>query len=99
MAIIDACPACNGLGTRTTDSRLYGERRVRRKRCHSCGHRWSTEEMPLGTQSEHDQAITTARSAIANLTALIETLEQQRDRFGPRRLDAHDDPPADRKVA
>lgn len=99
MATIDACPACNCLGTRILDSRLYGERRVRRKACLTCDHRWSTEELPLGTQSEQEAAIAAARQAIATLHGLIAALEQQMGRFGPRRLDAHDRPNGDREAA
>lgn len=39
---------CNGESLRIVDSRDHGTWRRRRRECTSCGHRWTTEEIPLG---------------------------------------------------
>lgn len=70
MAQIDPCPKCGAPGVRTTNTRRYGERRVRRKCCGACGHRWSTAEVPL----ELEQEIASARQAIAAAAAALDGL-------------------------
>lgn len=46
----DPCPSCARLGSRVVDSRPYEampQWRRRRRACVTCGHRWSTVEVPL----------------------------------------------------
>jgi transcriptional regulator NrdR family protein len=43
-----ACPLCKALEVETTISRPRKASRYRRKRCRSCGARWSTVELQVG---------------------------------------------------
>lgn len=41
----ECCPACEAVGTKVRDSRPMPYGRLRRRRCLTCGHRWSTVEI------------------------------------------------------
>lgn len=67
MARQDICPSCGAGPVGVIDTRVYADRRIRRKRCGACDHRWTTAEVPVDRDRDHTAvlaAITEARAAL-----------------------------------
>lgn len=41
------CPSCNGVDEFVIDTRDISEGQRRRRECRTCGHKWTTLEMPM----------------------------------------------------
>jgi hypothetical protein len=83
IEIGDPCPACLGNGTRVSDSRPYLHNRAwrrRRRYCRTCGHRWSTIEVPI--ELVEDGLIGMTQGAgIRTLVREVELAQLALDRF------------------
>lgn len=91
------CPTCKGV-SRVVDSRVTGNSIRRRRRCESCGERWSTYEVDSGVVAalnDVEQHITAIAAMAPTVSTAIEDYEVRRYQFadvvskakpGPRSL-------------
>ena len=71
---VDDCPQCHAENVAVVDSRQHAIGRTRRRRCMSCGHRWSTLEIAADTMYDvrnraHAAAVAMLRAKLAEVLA------------------------------
>jgi transcriptional regulator NrdR family protein len=75
MTAFMSCPICAGAAIGVVDSRQASGHRLRRRRCLTCGHRWSTYEVSGDVFLRMRAVLQQASAVLAQLQAMKRSLE------------------------
>jgi transcriptional regulator NrdR family protein len=73
------CSGCGGHNVGVIDSRTKNEQRIRRRKCRSCGHRWTTIEVDFAvgrTIAKATAQLLIAEKALLEVSKLLKTIRE-----------------------